>query len=872
MADNTKGIMALPASDQPQQDITLDQSYDAIRGGLHDASPQASMMVQNQLNEALPALDNLSEAQIDALIQVIQMLMDNEQRYPEIRDALIKSGAFTAEQLPEQYDPEVLATTGMLLMEAKRQRASGAPKEAPQGGIEPPKQFKKGGLAKAAKELAKAGRYGDTMLAHINKDEAALLKAHGGSGTINPETGLPEFWGIKIGPVGIGSDYGGVSVGNVSTGDIAGKVIDTAKNIVSTPIGKLVATAAIATFAAPTLGLAGSLALGSAGTTALAGGNIQDILKSGATAYLAATLSGPLGAQIGANVGVTSAAGQAALGAGAAATGISALTGTKLSDAVKQGLVTATLAGVTTGYQKGFDTPAGDIYSNNVVDKSSQVTVDPKTGQVTTGGAPTTVANQPATQFGSNPDLSSGANPKLLAEANQLLAESRGVPSQDPLGDFIQKNDAMRQMANTPAAPARQLPPPAGNILTDAWDKTKSLYNEYLSPSGIKQAGADAAANAYEQKYNELIAAGKSVDAAKAGATIAAQAATPGVISTYGPMVAAGLGITGLMGGYKPQQPAPSPLQQKLSGTPGEDLIRANPRQYIPQNIAGIQYDASGNIIGSQPWTPAPSGPVEVASNAMPYMTPSPGNQLQTGIPSYAIPSGAATNTGIAQVAQPYNTPAAYYDMMNRMRSQPPVRFAADGGFISSIADAVKGVTFSPQGGGATSGTASGGIGNLLGWASSGEAAPTQNPTDEERQKLMEIIKRLNLGQIRFAAEGGYMSSAFPMSPLTSDRGPLMAQVSSPVAMNTPGVPMNVPMQYAVGGIASLATGGYPRRTGQISGPGTETSDDIPAMLSDGEFVMTARAVRGAGGGDRRAGAKKMYALMHQLEKNAARG
>lgn len=73
-------------------------------------------------------------------------------------------------------------------------------------------------------------------------------------------------------------------------------------------------------------------------------------------------------------------------------------------------------------------------------------------------------------------------------------------------------------------------------------------------------------------------------------------------------------------------------------------------------------------------------------------------------------------------------------------------------------------------------------------------------------------------------------------------------------------------------GIASLAVGGYPRRTGQISGPGTETSDSIPAMLSDGEFVMTAKAVKGMGGGSRRAGAKKMYALMHRLEKNAARG
>jgi len=77
---------------------------------------------------------------------------------------------------------------------------------------------------------------------------------------------------------------------------------------------------------------------------------------------------------------------------------------------------------------------------------------------------------------------------------------------------------------------------------------------------------------------------------------------------------------------------------------------------------------------------------------------------------------------------------------------------------------------------------------------------------------------------------------------------------------------------FNAGGIASLRSGGYPRRTGQISGPGTATSDSLPAMLSDGEFVMTAKAVRGAGKGDRRAGAKRMYALMHQLEKNASRG
>ena len=65
------------------------------------------------------------------------------------------------------------------------------------------------------------------------------------------------------------------------------------------------------------------------------------------------------------------------------------------------------------------------------------------------------------------------------------------------------------------------------------------------------------------------------------------------------------------------------------------------------------------------------------------------------------------------------------------------------------------------------------------------------------------------------------------------------------------------------GGVMDLQDGG------ESKGPGTGTSDSIPAMLSDGEFVMTAKAVRGAGGGDRREGAKKMYEAMDRLEARA---
>ena len=66
-------------------------------------------------------------------------------------------------------------------------------------------------------------------------------------------------------------------------------------------------------------------------------------------------------------------------------------------------------------------------------------------------------------------------------------------------------------------------------------------------------------------------------------------------------------------------------------------------------------------------------------------------------------------------------------------------------------------------------------------------------------------------------------------------------------------------------GIAMLAKGGFPENApkaqGMLNGPGTGTSDSIPAYLSNGEFVVTAKAVKNAGG------AKPMYEMMDYLEK-----
>ena len=68
-------------------------------------------------------------------------------------------------------------------------------------------------------------------------------------------------------------------------------------------------------------------------------------------------------------------------------------------------------------------------------------------------------------------------------------------------------------------------------------------------------------------------------------------------------------------------------------------------------------------------------------------------------------------------------------------------------------------------------------------------------------------------------------------------------------------------------GYIGLADGGDVHAGGgEVDGPGTGTSDSVPARLSDGEFVLTAKAVRGAGGGNRDVGAARLYDMMSELE------
>jgi len=69
-------------------------------------------------------------------------------------------------------------------------------------------------MDEVGKSIQSHGKNGDTILAHINPEEAQLLKEMGGSGDINPHTGLPQFAGADpSGSSVTSSNYGGVSRG-----------------------------------------------------------------------------------------------------------------------------------------------------------------------------------------------------------------------------------------------------------------------------------------------------------------------------------------------------------------------------------------------------------------------------------------------------------------------------------------------------------------------------------------------------------------------------------------------------------------------------------------------------------------------------------
>jgi len=149
------------------------------------------------------------------------------------------------------------------------------------------------------------------------------------------------------------------------------------------------------------------------------------------------------------------------------------------------------------------------------------------------------------------------------------------------------------------------------------------------------------------------------------------------------------------------------------------------------------------------------------------------------------------------------------------------------------------------------------------------------NPTFADR-----VIKFLNMNEEGKAAqlvqmalsEKGMMVGRGIISAILTD----MSNKEQPQFRSWEEIPTDMyNLQYANakdGGIIRLAYGGEPthemdyRPGGFIPVGARERADDVPARLSKNEFVMTADAVRAAGGGSVDVGAQRMYDLMNRLE------
>ena len=272
MATDGQGIMALPAEGggaMPQ--LSYMDSYDAARQGLQQARPDADLELQEALDEIRANLTELTEEQLGQMIAVVQQLIEDPENYAQNIAQLIQQGVMEQDDLPAEYDEEFLGAMLTVLLEEQRGRQSTATMPEPQG-------FARGGIAEAARIVANAGRNGDTMLAHITPQEAKLLRSRGGSGTINPATGLPEFF-LKGLFKAIGKTFSRV-----------GSAI---KSVLSSPIGKILGTIALTAVLGPgglalTSNAAIASGLASGAVSALSGGDLKQILTSSVLGYAAA--------------------------------------------------------------------------------------------------------------------------------------------------------------------------------------------------------------------------------------------------------------------------------------------------------------------------------------------------------------------------------------------------------------------------------------------------------------------------------------------------------------------------------------------------------------------------------------------------------
>ena len=747
-----EGIMALPSDaamsgEAPQNQpitVTSADSYDAALTAYESTSPGGRAALQQSIRENIGDLQ-LTPQQMDLMIQMFEYVSQNPTEYQNLVQVAVEEGILDEGDLPPEYDPEFIGIMLAVLQEMRMMQGASAQQAMDLGpviqGLQP-MGMAQGGLADVGQYLAGMGRGGDSILAHITPEEAELLKSRGGAGTTNPSTGLPEFKGNPV-----------KALGKVVKGTIK-SVTNVAKKIVKSPIGRVLATIALATVLGPasagfsfSLGLSAPVAAGlaGAGTTLLAGGSVKDALIGGAMGYVGGggTIMGtsPVAALGGYLPGAAGSALNTGLTTGVLGAGIGKLSGMSTADALRMGLTSGATAAALTGLQDtSFGrTPQEQAMRDDVFRRAAagdQAAID-MVNSGNYGPAPTA-----ATTTGAD---ASGAVPTAQDLLYRLDASGQNANAGLRLPGSTSTAGGGLRLPNS-ISPASGAPPSGYGINADYSFTSAPSATTGGSGMGLQYGGAGAGLQAGGSGMGLSAPISSTVGAGGAPNYSLGAAETPGffsnlynkylspsrpglapdagILTKYGPLTLAGTAATYAMGG--------------MEGDP------ANQNPAFDRNYTGVDYirDNADRFSGGLSRYTRPDVPPSPVVKTIDYSTG------PVSRPTSVIPTGITNQPG--GVAQPYNVSGLY---------GVPLIYGPDG------------------------------------------------------------------QPVRQAAKGGSMTRTK-----------------------------------------------FPRRTGPINGPGTGTSDDIPAMLSDGEFVFTAKAVRNAGDGSRRKGAARMYRLMKKLEGGAVKG
>jgi hypothetical protein len=609
MADAMQGIMGLPQAPTSRDSApseTIDPSLfsPVIESYARNNPVEFGNDMLNSMEAADPALvqkfkSYLSRVKlplevIDAMGQLVDLVLGNPERYDEIRAELLKEGV-PEELLPEEFDMAFFAALNIALDQLP-QSQSPAPVQMARGGIAT--------LSPIASEIAKMGRGEDKMLAHITPGEARMLRRRGGRGSINPVTGLPEYGFFSSIGKAIGSVFKGV--GDAVTGIVkgVGKVI---KEVASSTIGKIILTAAAVYFLGPAglnlagtagsiTGLTGSLAVGvntfaASTVVGLASGqNLGQALKSGAIA------------------GVTAGFGSAVFGLppGYEASGTQAP-----APIIDKSFPASSPAPVTdaAGLQEGAQTsavPKPEPLIRTELPQSPEAALREATSvaraPVTQVTAPSEVL--PSATSTAAPSSVGGYQPSVSAPA---VTPSATVPSPTDLGSGLRldmpsgppglrvpelptptvgqvgiETLTPRTLAQQAVQPAAQMAQPPGFLESlkegNFTDAAKAAYRN-ISPSEIQKTGVEAAQNAGIDAMNALKARIPNATPSMLDSAYQAayKAAMPGLVATYGPLALTGVAAMGALGGFKKEQPEPPP---GFSGPTGIDLLKSDPKTY----------------------------------------------------------------------------------------------------------------------------------------------------------------------------------------------------------------------------------------------------------------------------------------------------